>query len=85
MIVADGSLRTAMVQAGVVGAVEVPLYVPEEKLTPAALLKNATAFGMGGWWIGGTHLNPNPNFMREIFQKVPRDAKIVLGCQKGLR
>lgn len=62
-----------------------PLYVPEDEVSFAALLKKATAFGMGGWWIGGTHMKPNPNFMRDIMAKVPRDAKIILGCQKGLR
>ena len=74
-----------LVQAGVVGSVEVPLYIPEDEVSPAAFLKKATAFGMGGWWIGGTHMKPNPGFMRELVAKVPKDSKIILGCQKGLR
>jgi rhodanese-related sulfurtransferase len=76
---------TEVAKAGVEGAVEVPLYIPEDEVSPGAFLKNATAFGMGGWWIGGGHMKPNPNFMRDIVAKVPKDAKIVLGCQKGLR
>jgi hypothetical protein len=65
--------------------VEVPLYIAEDEVSPGAFLKNATAFGMGGWWIGGQHMKPNPSFMRDIAAKVPKDAKIILGCQKGLR
>lgn len=72
-------------KAGVEGAVEVPLYIAEDEVSPGAFLKNATAFGMGGWWIGGQHMKPNPSFMRDIAAKVPKDAKIILGCQKGLR
>ena len=72
-------------KAGVVGSVEVPLYIPEDEVSPAAFLKKATAFGMGGWWIGGTHMKPNPGFMRDLVAKVPKDSKIILGCQKGLR
>lgn len=64
---------------------EVPLYIPEDEVSPGAFLKKATAFGMGGWWIGGTHMKPNPGFMREVVAKVPKDSKIILGCQKGLR
>lgn len=68
-----------------VGSVEVPLYVPEDEVSPAAFLKKATAFGMGGWWIGGTHMKPNPGFMRDVVARVPKESKIILGCQKGLR
>ena len=49
------------------------------------LLKNATAFGMGGWWLGGVHLNPNPAFMCDVTSRVPKDANIIVTCQKGLR
>ena len=37
--------------------------------TPAPVLlrlPQATAFGMGGWWLGGGHLIPNPNFLAEV-------------------
>jgi hypothetical protein len=27
------------------------------------LLKKATDFAMGGWWLGGTHNIPNPQFV----------------------
>ena len=67
------------------GSVEVPLYIPEDEVSSAAFLKKATAFGMGGWWIGGTHMKPNPSFMLDVTRRIPKDAKVIVGCQKGLR
>lgn len=67
------------------GAVEVPLFIPDPEVSITGLLKQATAFGMGGWWLGGGHNIPNPNFLAEVQAKVPKDAKVIVGCQKGLR
>jgi len=71
--------------AAINDAVEVPLFIADESLNPGSLLKQMSAFGMGGWWLGGTHMEPNKNFMREVQQKIPKDAKLVVTCQKGLR
>ena len=30
----------------------------------------ATAFGMGGWWLGGAHMIPNPAFLPEVLSQV---------------
>lgn len=72
-------------KVGLKDAVAVPLFVVDEDLSPGGLLKQATAFGMGGWWLGGAHMKPNQTFMGEVQAKIPKDAKIVVGCQKGLR
>jgi hypothetical protein len=40
---------------------------------------------MGGWWLGGVHMKPNPDFMRDVRASVPSDAKVIVACQKGLR
>lgn len=45
----------------------------------------ASAFGMGGWWLGGKHMKPYPTFLEEVEAKVPKDASIIVACQKGLR
>lgn len=66
-------------------AVEVPLFVPDTSLDPASLVKQMSAFGMGGWWLGGTHMVANTKFLSEVQQKVPKDAKVLVACQKGLR
>lgn len=44
-----------------------------------------SAFGMGGWWLGTTHMEPNVDFLKEVQAKVPKDAKVIVLCQKGLR
>jgi hypothetical protein len=48
------------------GAVAVPLFLPETRTDVASLLKRASTWGTGGWWLGGTHMNPNPAFMEEV-------------------
>lgn len=51
-------------------SVEVPLFVPDTSLDPSSLLKQMSAFGMGGWWLGGTHMKPNESFLGEVQSKV---------------
>ena len=73
------------VQAAVDGAVNIPIFVVEDELSFNAFLKKASAFGMGGWWLGGTHMKPNMGFLREVEQKIPKDSRVIVACQKGLR
>jgi len=72
-------------KAAVDGAVTVPIFVPENDLSPGSLIKNATAFGMGGWWLGGSHMKPNGSFLADVQSQIPKDAKVIVACQKGLR
>ena len=51
-------------------AVEVPLFVPDTSMDPSSLLKQMSAFGMGGWWLGGTHMKPNEAFLADVQSKV---------------
>jgi rhodanese-related sulfurtransferase len=76
---------TETANAKLVGAVEVPLFVPDNDYSPAGFLKQATNFGMGGWWLGGTHMKPNTQFLAEVQASIPKDASVVVACQKGLR
>lgn len=66
-------------------AVEVPLFVVDDDASISGLIKQSTALGMGGWWLGGAHMKPNLSFMSDIQARVPKDAKLVVVCQKGLR
>ncbi len=45
---------------------QVPLFVDDESLSVSSFIKRASAFGMGGWWLGGTHMIPNQAFMGEV-------------------
>jgi rhodanese-related sulfurtransferase len=121
------------------GAVAVPLFLPETRNDVASLMKRASTWGTGGWWLGGTHMIPNPDFMAEVRRagaaarpraaaaagacaracarprratggasprplrrgpnpcspappppdpataRVPMDARVIVGCQRGLR
>jgi hypothetical protein len=51
-------------------AVEVPLFVPDTSMDPSSLVKQMSAFGMGGWWLGGTHMIPNESFISDVLSKV---------------
>jgi rhodanese-related sulfurtransferase len=72
-------------KVSIAGAVEVPLFVPETRSDPASLLKRFSTWSTGGWWLGGTHMIPNPTFMQEVTARIPRDADVIVGCQRGLR
>lgn len=67
------------------GAIEVPIYIPETRWSPINVLKQLSNFGLGGWWLGGSHMIPNQTFMQDVRDKVPQDAKVIVACQKGLR
>ncbi|MEW5300530.1 MAG: hypothetical protein WDW36_003459 [Sanguina aurantia] len=66
-------------------AVAVPIFTPDTAMNPGSLLKQLSAFALGGWWLGGTHMVANTAFVEEVQSMVPRDARLVVGCQKGLR
>lgn len=72
-------------RAAVKGSVRAPLYVPEAFDSLPNLMKHASWFGMGGWWLGGVHMRPNAEFMSLVRNAVPSDARVVVACQKGLR
>eukprot|EP00240_Pyramimonas_obovata_P015675 CAMPEP_0118958506 /NCGR_PEP_ID=MMETSP1169-20130426/62651_1 /TAXON_ID=36882 /ORGANISM="Pyramimonas obovata, Strain CCMP722" /LENGTH=279 /DNA_ID=CAMNT_0006906623 /DNA_START=87 /DNA_END=926 /DNA_ORIENTATION=- len=67
------------------GSYCVPLFEVDDDMSPQGLLKQMSAFGMGGWWLGGQHMMPNTNFMPQVLNKIPKDEKVVVICQKGLR
>lgn len=67
------------------GSVHVPLFEVDDDMSITGLLKQMSAFGMGGWWLGGQHMKPNEQFMGQVMSKIPTDTKVVITCQKGLR
>jgi rhodanese-related sulfurtransferase len=85
--VLDVRPHTEREKAPLVNAVEIPLFVPDPAMSVSSLIKKSTAFGMGGWWLGGTHMIPNENFAAEVQASIPdkEAAKVLVVCQKGLR
>lgn len=77
---------TEVAKAQPLNSINVPLFVEDQDRSFSGLMKQASAFGMGGWWLGGTHMIPNPQFLPEVLNKIPnKDTPIVVACQKGLR
>lgn len=73
-------------KASVDGAVSVPVYVDENDFSVSSLIKQSTALGMGGWWLGGGHMKPNPQFLQQVQEQVPKNgSRVIVACQKGLR
>lgn len=72
-------------RARIRGALNVPLYIPDDDSSLGGLSKKAAAYLMGGWWLGGPLLKPNAEFISEVLSSVPKDAKVIVGCQRGLR
>jgi len=58
------------------GSVHVPLFMVDDDMSVSGLLKQMSAFGMGGWWLGGQHMKPNDQFMPEVLSKMQPDTKV---------
>ncbi len=85
-ILLDTRPPTEVEKAQLLNAVEIPLFVVDDEASISNLIKQATALGMGGWWLGGSHMKPNPNFLNEVTKTIPKDSKgVIVVCQKGLR
>ncbi len=72
-------------QAQLDGVEEVPLFERDPDMSPYGLAKKASALSMGGWWLGGSHMRSNTKFMPQVQAKIPRNSKVIVACQKGLR
>ena len=67
------------------GSVNVPLFIDDDDRSFSGLLKQAAAYGTGGWWLGGGHMKSNPTFIGDVQAKIPKDKPVLVACQKGLR
>jgi len=72
-------------KAEVKDTVQVPLFVVDDDPSFGGLLKQVSAFGMGGWWLGGKHMKPNETFLADVQQQLNKDQPVIVCCQKGLR
>lgn len=67
------------------GSTKIPVFVVDDETSVGNLIKQATAFGMGGWWLGGRHMKRNDNFLPDVQAMIPKESKVIIACQKGLR
>merc|ERR1711990_1215844 len=68
-------------RAYVAGSEHIPLFEEAKGMDPASLLKQMSAFGMGGWWLGTKHVEPNNEFLKTVHDKIPRESKVIVACQ----
>lgn len=67
------------------GAVEAPLYISETRTDPVNMIKRFATWSNGGWWVGATHMIPNPEFAAIVESRLPKDKPVVVACQTGVR
>ncbi|XP_038880013.1 rhodanese-like domain-containing protein 11, chloroplastic isoform X2 [Benincasa hispida] len=72
-------------KAWVKGSTWIPIFDVDDKLDPGTLSRKVTSFMMGGWWSGVPTVSYNSRFLSEVQEKFPKDADLILACQKGLR
>jgi rhodanese-related sulfurtransferase len=62
-------------------AVNVPLFVEDPENSFGSLMKKAAAVSTGGWWLGGTHMVPNDQFLAKVgCVCLQRDVDTVSSC-----
>merc|ERR1719321_1260391 len=67
-------------------AVEVPIYVTKNDMSPIGIYQEAVSFGLGGWWMGGRPMKENNDFVDQVQKNVGKSAPgIIAVCQTGLR
>ena len=67
------------------GSVNVPLFVEDSDGSVSGALKQAVAYGTGGFWLGAKHMKANASFLDDVRALVPPATPVVVACQKGLR
>ncbi|TYH97005.1 hypothetical protein ES332_A12G213800v1 [Gossypium tomentosum] len=71
--------------AWVKGSTWVPIFEVDNKFDVGTLSRKATNFVMGGWWSGVPTLSYDSQFLSKVEEKFPKDAELIVTCQKGLR
>ncbi|KAG8475842.1 hypothetical protein CXB51_032769 [Gossypium anomalum] len=72
-------------KAWVKGSTWVPIFEVDNKFDVGTLSSKATNFVMGGWWSGVPTLSYDSQFLSKVEEKFPKDAELIVTCQKGLR
>jgi rhodanese-related sulfurtransferase len=72
-------------QVHVTGSVNVPLFLDDADGSAVGALKQAVAYGSGGFWLGARSLTANAAFVDEVRAVVPTSTPVLVACQRGLR
>ncbi|XP_024381109.1 rhodanese-like domain-containing protein 11, chloroplastic [Physcomitrium patens] len=72
-------------KASVKNSTWIPMYDVNKHGDPGTLYKKVQNLAMGGWWSGQALMKYNERFMPDVVATIPKSAKVVVACQKGLR
>ncbi|CAM8938246.1 unnamed protein product [Rhodiola kirilowii] len=72
-------------KAWVKGSIWVPVFDVDERFDIGVASKKISNYVMGGWWSGVPVLSYNNQFISKVEEKLPKDADLIVACQKGLR
>ncbi|MED6206364.1 Rhodanese-like domain-containing protein 11, chloroplastic [Stylosanthes scabra] len=72
-------------KAWVRGSTWIPIFDVDKRLDAGAIPRKVTNFVMGGWWSGLPTLSYDSQFLAKVSEKFPKDAELIVACQKGLR
>eukprot|EP00249_Psilotum_nudum_P017525 c26372_g1_i3 orf=258-1067(+) len=72
-------------KAWVKNSIWVPLFDTDRGFDPGTLLKKFSNFILGGWWSGLPLMRYNDEFIPTIMKEIPKDANLIVVCQKGIR
>ncbi|KAK6261845.1 hypothetical protein QUC31_007661 [Theobroma cacao] len=72
-------------KAWVKGSIWVPIFDIDNKFEVGTLSRKVTNFVMGGWWSGTPTVSYDRQFLSKVEEKFPKDAELIVACQKGLR
>ncbi|KAK8659051.1 hypothetical protein V6N13_029266 [Hibiscus sabdariffa] len=72
-------------KAWVKGSSWVPVFEVDDKFDVGTVSRKVSTFMMGGWWSGVPTLSYNSQFLSKVEEKFPKDAELIVACQKGLR
>lgn len=62
-----------------------PLFDDGDDGTLSGALKQAVAFGTGGFWRGVRYIRANDGFLADVRARVPTSTPVLVACQRGRR
>ncbi|KAI5407233.1 variant 2 [Lathyrus oleraceus] len=74
-----------VLKAWVKGSTWIPIFDVDNGLDIGTIPRKVTNFAMGGWWSGMPTLSFDNSFLPKVMEKFPKDAELIVACQKGLR
>ncbi|KAG8652626.1 hypothetical protein MANES_06G111900v8 [Manihot esculenta] len=72
-------------KAWVKGSTWIPIFEVDDRFEMGTISRKVTNFMMGGWWSGVPTLSYDNQFIPKVEEKCPKDADLIVACQRGLR